>query len=121
MTLILRPADPSDMYHKFSVRFAENERFHTSLSFRPHEGTLKVNRKFSGSRRAIVHQRRALIENAQGCLKLRIILDRFSVEAFINDGEKVMSAALYTDPSIDGISFFADGNVLLDIEKYTLG
>ena len=120
MTLTIRPADPQNVYHKFTVRFARNDRFWTSLSFRPHERTLKVDRKFSGSRRAIVHQRRCLVNNAEGCLKLRIILDRFSVEAFINDGEQVMSSALYTDPEVTGISFYADGDAVIDIEKYSL-
>ena len=60
------------------------------------------------------------VRQKEGMLKLRIILDRFSVEAFINDGEQVMSAVLYTDQSADGISFIADGTVHLDVVKYDL-
>ena len=55
-----------------------------------------------------------------GELKIRIILDRFSVEAFINDGEQVMSAVIHTDQEADGISFFADGAAKMDIVKYDL-
>ena len=55
-----------------------------------------------------------------GALKLRIILDRFSVETFINDGEQVISAILYTDQEADGISFFVDGTVNIDVVKYDL-
>lgn len=54
-------------------------------------------------------------------LKLRVILDRFSVEVFVNDGEQVMTATMYTDQSADGISFFADGTVNMDVVKYDLG
>ena len=50
----------------------------------------------------------------------RMILDRFSVEVFINDGEQVMSAVLYTDLAAEGISFFADGKVKMDVVKYAL-
>ena len=32
-------------------------------------------------------------------------------EVFVNDGEKVMSATLYTDTAADGITFFADGKL----------
>lgn len=55
-----------------------------------------------------------------GRLKLRIILDLYSVEVFINDGEQVMTAITYTDPSADGISFFADGKARMDVIKYNL-
>ena len=108
------------MYQKFAVRFAQNEQYQTSLSFRPYESVLKIDRKFSGSRRAVIHQRRCKVNHRQGELKLRMILDRFSVEVFINDGEQVMSAVLYTDLAAEGISFFADGKVKMDVVKYAL-
>ncbi len=47
-------------------------------------------------------------------------MDRFSVEVFVNDGEQVMTAVFYTDQAADGISFFADGTVSMDIVKYDL-
>ena len=51
---------------------------------------------------------------------MRVILDRFSVEVFVNDGEHVLTATMYTDQSADGISFFADGTVNMDVVKYDL-
>ena len=124
MELVLRPGDVQEVYQKFAVRFAQNEKYHTALSFRPRESILKVDRKFSGSRRAIIHQRRCLVRGGEGDhkeeLKLRVILDRFSVEVFINDGEQVMTAVMYTEQEADGISFFADGMVNMDVVKYDL-
>ncbi|MBQ6321508.1 MAG: glycoside hydrolase family 32 protein [Lachnospiraceae bacterium] len=117
----LESMDPANPYLKFALHFAQNEKYHTGLSFRPHESILKIDRKFSGSRRAIIHQRRALVNHENGHVKLRLILDRFSAEVFINDGEKVMSATLYTNLAATGISFFADGGVRLKkVTKYTL-
>lgn len=120
MELTIRPCDGEAMYQKFAVRFAQNEKYQTSLSFRPRESILKIDRKFSGSRRAIIHQRRSRVNSKNGELKLRIILDRFSVEAFVNDGEQVMTAIIYTEQQADGISFFADGAALMDVVKYDL-
>lgn len=120
MELTVRPGDEQELYQKFAVRFAQNEQYYTALSFRPRESILKVDRKFSGSRRAIVHQRRCQVNTADGELKFRMILDRFSVEVFVNDGEHVMSATMYTDQGADGISFFADGCVNIDVVKYDL-
>ena len=108
------------MYKKFGLRFAKNEKFYTELSFRPDESVLKIDRKFSGTERALVHQRRCQVNKESNELKLRVILDRFSAEVFINDGEQVMSAVIYTEQEAKGISFIADGAVEIDVVKYDL-
>ena len=108
------------VYNRFAVRFAKNDLYQTTVSFRPHESVLKIDRKFSGSRRAIIHQRRAKVHHDQGRLKLRLILDRFSAEVFVNDGEKVLSATVSTDLSAEDISFFVDGAARLKVTCYRL-
>ena len=120
MELNVRPADGAEIYRKFAVRFAQNDTYQTSISFRPYESIVKVDRKFSGSRRAIIHQRRSLVNSEGGSIKMRIILDKFSVEVFVNDGEQVLTATMYTDLAADGISFYADGDVAMDVVKYEL-
>lgn len=120
MEISIRPSDEKNMFRKFAVRFAQDDIYRTSVSFRPAESIIKVDRKFSGSRRAIIHQRRSLVNSKDGKLKLRIILDRFSAEIFINDGEQVLTITFYTDLSADGISFYADGETVIDVVKYDL-
>lgn len=120
MELVIRPEDKENVYKKFALRFAQNEKFHTELSFRPYESVLKIDRKFSGTERALVHQRRCLVNGDANELKLRVILDRFSAEVFINDGEQVMSAVMFTEQEANGISFFADGAAKIDVVKYDL-
>ena len=53
-------------------------------------------------------------------LKIRVIMDRFSVELFFNDGKQTATMILYTPQECDGISFESEGNVLIDVEKYDL-
>ena len=120
MELVIRPEDKENVYKKFALRFAQNEKFHTELSFRPYESVLKIDRKFSGTERALVHQRRCLVNGDANELKLRVILDRFSAEVFINDGEQVMSVVIFTEQEANGISFFADGAAKIDVVKYDL-
>jgi beta-fructofuranosidase len=120
MEVVIRPADESNLYRKFSILFAQDDQYRTSLSFRPQENILKIDRKFSGSRRAIIHQRRSQVRSEKGQLKLRLILDQYSAEVFVNDGEQVVTAAIYTDPTAEGISFVADGDVVMDVVKYSL-
>ena len=116
----IRPEDRQNPYLKFTMNFAQNDRYHSILSFRPYESLVKIDRKFSGSRRAFIHQRRCQVADQGGELKLRVILDRFSAEVFINDGQQVMTATTLTDADAKGISFEADGGVVMDITKYTL-
>ncbi|MBQ9033754.1 MAG: GH32 C-terminal domain-containing protein, partial [Lachnospiraceae bacterium] len=120
LELEVEPVEGKEIYRKFAMRFAQNETFHTGVSFRPYESTVKIDRKFSGSRRAIIHQRRAEVSHDSGRLKLRLILDRFSAEIFVNDGEKVLTATIYTDVAADGISFVCSGAAKINVTKYTL-
>ena len=114
----LRPADPGTPYQKFIMKFARDEKYYSVLSYRPYESWLQIDRKFSGSRRAYIHQRRCLVSDRQGEIRLHVILDRFSVEVFINDGEQVMTATILTGSDAKEISFEADGKVAMDITKY---
>ena len=120
VTITLRPGDEAQIYKKFAVWFGQDDTYHTAVSFRPYESILKIDRKFSGSRRAIIHQRRCKVPQNGGNITFRMILDRFSVEIFVNQGAQTMSATMYTDQSADGFKFFADGKVSMDIEKYDL-
>ena len=116
----LRCADPDTPYQKFIMKFAQNEKYHSVLSYRPYESWLQIDRKFSGSRRAYIHQRRCLVSDQRGEIRLHVILDRFSMEVFINDGEQVMTATILTGSDARKISFEADGQVMMDVTKYSL-
>ena len=120
LELVIRPVDKDKLYKKFELCFAENEKYHSTLRFRPDESVLKIDRSFSGSERAVVHQRECLVNGDCNELKLRVILDRFSAEIFINDGEQVMSAVILTEQAAKGISFFVDGAAKIDVVKYDL-
>ena len=53
-------------------------------------------------------------------MSLRLLLDRYSVEVFLNEGEKVMSAVFHTPMEADGIVFDTDGTVCMNVVKYDL-
>ncbi|MBP5265876.1 MAG: glycoside hydrolase family 32 protein [Lachnospiraceae bacterium] len=120
MELEIAPEDVNCMYDKFTLSVACNEKFHTDIVFRPKENIVKIDRKFSGSRRAVVHQRRAHIPFRDGKIKMRLILDRFSMEAFFEDGAYAMTATLPTDIACDGIFFSTNEDVRVNITKYNL-
>jgi beta-fructofuranosidase len=121
MELEIRPADSGAVYNKFAVKFAAGGRYYTTLSFHPRDRIMKIDRKFSGSRRAVIHQRRCkVLGKHDGRINVRIILDRYSAEVFINGGEQVMTATFHTPLEADEISFNCIGTARMDIVKYDL-
>ena len=60
------------------------------------------------------------IKVKNGALKLRVVMDRYSLELFVNDGEQAASFVLYTPLEAASVSFSSDGSVLVDVEKYDL-
>ena len=51
---------------------------------------------------------------------MRVVLDKQSLELFINDGEQAASFVMYTPADADVISFEAEGEVLMDVDKYEI-
>ena len=119
MTIRVRPTGGA-LYRWFRVRVAKDGEHETIIRYRPSDGTLKIDRTRSGLPHDIVHTRSFLVRPQNGEIKLRVILDRFSVEVFVNDGEQAASTVIYTRQEADAITFEAGGSVLLDVEKYSL-
>lgn len=112
-------AVPGDsLYRYFIIRFAMDEDHYSEAMFSPDTGLFVINRENSGSRKALVHVKSCMVpESRDGSLSVRMILDRYSFEIFINDGRYVMSAVIYTDLRADQISFRAGGKAVIDVTK----
>ena len=119
MTITVRPTG-GESYRWFRIRVAKDGEHETIIRYRPDQGTVKLDRIRSGLPHDIVHTRSFLVRNRQGEIKLRIVLDRFSLEVFVNDGEQAASAVIYTPQEADAITFEAGSTALMDVEKYDL-
>lgn len=120
LTVTVRPASPSSLYQCFKLHLAKDGEHETIIRYKPECSTVRVDRTRGGFPHDIVHVRDFLAAQRQGEIKLRVILDRYSLELFVNDGEQAASFVLYTPVSASSISFETDGAVLLDVEKYDL-
>ena len=120
MTVTVRPGNENNIYKWFRLYVAKDGEHFTFIRFRPETGTIKVDRTHSGFPHDIVNVREFPINSRNGILKLRIIMDRYSLEIFVNDGEQAASFVLYTPVEAGSISFSSDGAVLLNVEKYEL-
>lgn len=120
MTVTVEPMVEHEPYRMFRLRVARGSQHYTSISYYPETSKIKLDRSHAGSCRDFVHTRECLVRNQGGRIKLRVILDRNSVEVFINDGEQAMSAVIYTPMTADGISFECSGKAAMSVEKYEL-
>ena len=120
LTVRVKPAGDA-LYQKFTIKVAEDEEFCTSITYDPADSMLYFDRTYSGFMHYIISERKAHVRYRGGEIRLRLMIDRFSVEIFVNDGEQVMSNTIYTRQSADGISFEAvGGEAVIDVEKYTI-
>ncbi|MDO5411127.1 MAG: glycoside hydrolase family 32 protein [Lachnospiraceae bacterium] len=110
-------------FEQFSICFAANKEYHTELCYDRNKKTLTIDRTDCGLVRDAVCTRSMEVQpDTAGTeqLKLRILLDRYSAEIFVNDGEKTMSNAFYTPMEADQIIFDANGSACVNIRKYDI-
>ena len=116
LTVTVQPGE----YRSFTLKLAADADHHTSLTYDPYTSELTLDRSYAGSRADIVHRRSCKVRSQNGALKLRILLDKNSVEVFVNDGEQTMTAWIYTPQSADSITFAADGKATVTAEQFEL-
>lgn len=81
---------------------------------------IRIDRTQSGLPCDIVNVWDFPVSPRNGVLKLCLVMDRYSVEVFVNDGEQAASAVIYTPLSANAVSFSCDGTALIDVEKYDI-
>lgn len=114
----------------FEIRLAADETYETLLSYDKKEGILTLDRSHAGMEKDTIPVRSMYVpcygtvygkeSDAECVLNLRVIMDKYSVEVFANEGRQVMTALLYTPQNADGIGFAADGAGVLSVEKYSI-
>ena len=104
----------------FTLKFAQDNSHFTAFTFQPDCSLLTLDRSHSGLPKGHALSRTIPVRSREGLLELRLILDRFSVEAFVNGGEQTLSATLYTPQEATGISFQAQGKAVIQLEQYAL-
>ena len=105
---------------KVGIRLAADSEHGTELRFDPLLCTLMIDRSGSGREADMNAVRTTRVRDRSGELDLRILIDKWSAEIFVNGGEQVMSATFYTDPAAQDIAFRSEGSALIDITKYMI-
>lgn len=104
---------------EFGLKLRANETQETVIAYSVNEKLIKLNRDKSGI--GPKGERRTDINLIDNRLSLRIIVDKCSIEVFINDGEKVMTGMIFPGPDAINIAAFSIGKCSIEkIEKWDL-
>ncbi len=107
-------------FETFGLELAHNDEYTTTYIYDKKQGTMEVDRTYCGVTKDVVCRRNWKISEGKESLKLRFIMDRNSMELFINDGEQVVTTVICTPQEADEIEFFCDGTAIVNIEKYDI-
>ncbi len=69
---------------------------------------------------AINNITRVPVELIDGAVELRIFLDKYSVEVFINGGQRVITSTVFPSQNAQGIEFFTQGTASFIVETYDI-
>ncbi|MDO4293411.1 MAG: glycoside hydrolase family 32 protein [Eubacteriales bacterium] len=107
-------------YERFEIDLAEGHGFRTAVYYEPAAGVLTFDRTYSGCEHDTLCTRSMYVRPQRGKIKLRIVMDRMTVEIFANDGEQAMTCLTYTDSRADKIRFACKGRAECDVEFFEL-
>lgn len=106
-------------YSYFEIAVAADEEHATKLIYDRLKGTVTTDRSASGLKRDVLCSRSMYVTKDKA-IKMRILIDLYSVEVFVNDGEQVMSSLIYTPLEAEGIYLDSDGRLEYTIIKYDI-
>ncbi len=118
MTVTLHLKDSA--CRRFTMHVAKDREHYVQIRCNPARGELIFDRSHGGSHRDIAHTRHVKAEVRDGRLTLRLLMDRESVELFINGGERAVTSLIPTPMEAEGISFAADAPVKVSVEAHHL-
>ncbi len=119
MTVSLNMKDSS--CRRFTLKVARDVSHFVEIRCDLARGELVFDRSHGGSHRDIAHTRHVIAEAKDGKLSLRLLMDKESIELFINGGERVVTSLIPTPLEAEGITFAADAPVAVSVEAHHLG
>ena len=117
MKLRLKPEIGSEGYI-FKICVAKDHRYKTVIELDARKGTIKLDRSGSGYKISALATREFPVDFENGKIELRIVLDKWSLELFANNGKQAASMKIDTDLSAENITFESDKTVVMDVIKF---
>ncbi|WP_317368721.1 glycoside hydrolase family 32 protein [uncultured Tyzzerella sp.] len=107
----------TDNLEEFTINFAKNAKYNSKFIYKCKEELAIFDRNNAGIRKDCLNERKVKLALVNNKLNVRIIVDKYTVEIFLNDGYKTMTSLIYTDINANQISFDVKGSTNLSIEQ----
>lgn len=107
-------------FEEFQIDLAADDRFCSSVIYNRKKQTVTFDRTYSGLCRDVICSRSMYVKEKDGKLKLRLLIDKYSVEIFANDGEQAMTSLIYTTQEAKDIRFWSDGKSCISVTKFDI-
>lgn len=107
-------------YRSFEIILAADSENRTSLIYDREKGTLTTDRTYSGLVHDLISTRSMVTKEHDGKISLRILMDKFTLEVFANDGEQAMTSLIYTPLCARDIRFSCDGSAEISVVMHEL-
>lgn len=104
----------------FSILLACDDENYTELYYNRHQELFTVDRTYSGLVRDVICSRSMKVANEKETIKFRIVMDKYTIEVFANDGKQAMTTLIYTDLKSQGIVFSSDGKATFSVTQHTI-
>ncbi len=105
---------------KFTIELAKDAHCHTDIIYNAAEETLILDRSHCGTTKAALHRGYAAVKAPEGKLHLTILIDRFSAEVFVGEGETSLSITFPTALSAKDICFHSTQSAVMDVKAWDL-
>lgn len=102
----------------FEIRLGVGDKKYTSIRYEIDRNLITFDRTYSGLCKDFVCERRMKVDEFHDGMEIRILMDKYSIEMFVDDGKYAMSSLIYTELSCNGIDFVTDGEIDIIVEKY---
>lgn len=103
-----------------STFIAADEKHQTKIILDLEKCTVTIDRSRSGLFKDFITTRSMKIDGEKDEIKLRILMDKWTVEVFANDGESVMTSLIYTPVEADRIYWTSTGVLKMEVKKYEI-
>ena len=104
----------------FSILLACDDENYTELYYNRYQELFTVDRTYSGLVRDVICSRSMKVANEKETIKFRIVMDKYTIEVFANDGKQAMTTLIYTDLKSQGIVFSSDGKATFSVTQHTI-
>lgn len=100
------------------IRLAKKEKKYISIEYDAVREILTFDRKYTQCIRDIVNERKVTLPMKSNAVSIRVLLDLYSAEIFLNEGDKVLTSLFFLQEDHDEIEFITYGGVCeMDIYK----